>query len=52
MPLVRDLDLKQFRVREDDSELVVQLVKQQAQVGVRFRRVGSGTLRMGRHIHA
>ena len=52
MPFVGDLDLKQFRVCEDDAELVVQLMKQLAQIGARFRRVGSGTLRLGRHIHA
>jgi len=42
MPLVGGLYFKQFRVREDNPELVVQLVEQVAQIGVRFQRVSSG----------
>jgi len=30
MPFIGDFDLEQFRVRKDDSELIVQLVKQRA----------------------
>ena len=44
MRLIGGLYLEQFRVREDDSELIVQLVEQLAQFGIGFQRVSSGIL--------
>jgi len=52
MPLVERLHFKQFRMGQDNPKLIVQLVEQVTQVGIRFHHVRTGMLSKQGHIHA
>lgn len=52
MPLVGDLEFQEFGVGENNTELVVQLVKQRPQIGVLLCHVSAGSRRLGCAVHA
>jgi hypothetical protein len=49
---VRRLRLEQLGMREHDAELVIQLVKQQAELWIRNWNVHLGVIRAKQHVHA